>query len=126
MPVQMNVLVAPIPMVGELAGAEQALPLAQAQAAREAAFESLVHDRQKTPSVEAQDGMESLSKDGGGQGQPAPHRVRAVRQFEVTAAQPQQVGHQGPSRRGDDRRAPGRNHGLRRVERGTRKTAAGQ
>ncbi|MCA1985314.1 MAG: hypothetical protein LDL27_02425 [Desulfovibrio sp.] len=78
MPVPVNLLVAPIPLAGEIAGAQQALPQAQAQAAREAAFEALVHDRQKTPPVEAQGGLDALHEDGGGQ-QPGGQRPRPKR-----------------------------------------------
>ena len=79
MPVHMNLLVAPIPLVGELAGAELALPQAQAHAAREAAFDALVRDRQKTPAVDPQTGLESLGKDGGGQGPPPRRQQRGRR-----------------------------------------------
>ena len=52
--------------------------------------------------------------------------MAALRQLEMRGAQPQQVGHHGAARRGDDGRAAGRDHGLRRVERGARQTAAGE
>lgn len=96
MPVQMNVLVAPIPMAGELAGAEQSLPQAQAQAAREAAFDELVHDRQKTPAVDPQEGMESLSKDGAGQGQELPEPQRKRRKAKESAPAATHAHSEGP------------------------------
>ena len=60
------------------------------------------------------------------QGEPRPQRMAALGQLEMRGAQPQQVGHHGAARRGDDGRAAGRDHGLRRVERGAREAAAGE
>ncbi len=61
-----------------------------------------------------------------GQGQPSPHRVRPVGQFEMAGAQPQKVGHHAAAGRGHDRRAAGGDHGLRGLERGAGQAATGQ
>jgi hypothetical protein len=60
------------------------------------------------------------------QREPRPQRMAALRQLEMGGAQPQQVGHHAAARRGDDGRAAGRDHSLRRVERGARQAAAGE
>lgn len=63
MPIHLNLVVAQIPLVGQLTGAEMAAPQAQAQVAREAAFEKLVEDRQKIPKTEHGAGLAGVDKD---------------------------------------------------------------
>lgn len=76
MPVHMNLLVAQLPLATEIAGAQQASIQAQAETARQTAFESLVQQRNQVPQVEEGEGMNAVDKDRSQQEQQQQRRGR--------------------------------------------------